>query len=171
MKRFLLFCIGLLLLVSCKNKTNQVKEVAYRYSYAMANYNVDDAEPYATLETKQTSLQAARNLIGKVGKAYIDSDTPAQIEIVNTTIINDTEAFAIYHKTTPIKNFHDTVFLRKRDNLWQVHAPLPIARKHTQEDLDHIKDELASKSNLKEFKISKTLNLPKKSKTDIITNQ
>lgn len=170
MKRSLLYFIGLLLLVSCKNETTRIKDIAYRYSYAMANYNVGEAEPYATLETKQTTLIAARNLIGKVGQQYIDSDTPAQIEIVSTTIVNDTEAFAIYHKTTPIKDFQDTVRLLNRDGLWQVHAPLPVARKHTQEDLDRIKAEQRGKSNLKEFKFSGHLDLPETNKSDKTTN-
>lgn len=163
MKRLPLICYTslLLLFASCTSDAGRAKDIAYRYSYAMANYDVDAAEPYSTLETRQTTIPTVRNLIGKVGQQYIDSDTPAQIEILSTTIVNDTEAYAIYHKTTPIKNFQDTVRLRKRDGQWQVHAPLPISRKHTQEDIDRMQADLASKSNLKNYKFESPLE-PKK---------
>jgi hypothetical protein len=101
-----------------------IEETAYNYTFAMANYNVDQAEPYATEETKNTTFVMAKKLMQAVGNDYIASDTPAKIEIVNVEKKNDTVAIAIYHKTTPIKDFSDTLNLRKRNSQWLAHAPI-----------------------------------------------
>ena len=137
-RRYILFfCICILLLQSCKNNNHsKVKDIAYRYSMAMANYQVDNAVEYATQETQQTTLKAAQQMISKIGQDYIESDTPAKIQILHTNIINDTEAYAIYHKTTPIKDFQDTVWLRKRNGQWLVHVLIPIVHRPTQEEIN-----------------------------------
>jgi hypothetical protein len=90
----------------------------------MANYHVDEAEQYATEETKSTTLVKARSLVQAVGDAYIQSDTPAEIEITNVELKSDTVAIATYHKTTPIKDMTGTLELRKRDGEWYAHTPL-----------------------------------------------
>lgn len=100
------------------------QQVAYAYSYAMANYQVDDAAEYATEETKNTTLIKARSLMKAVGEAYIQSDTPAEIEITSIELTTDTTAIATYHKTTPIKDLTGTLELRKRDGKWLAHIPL-----------------------------------------------
>jgi hypothetical protein len=109
---------------SCKNDEQMVQQVAYAYSYAMANYQVDDAAEYATEETKNTTLIKARSLMKAVGDAYIQSDTPAEIEITDVELTTDTTAIATYHKTTPIKDMTGTLELRKRDGKWLAHIPL-----------------------------------------------
>lgn len=119
--------IGLILVgCQCGNKTTKTEdsiiEAAYNYSYAMANYNVQKAAPYATEETQKTTLVRAQNLIQAVGNDYIESDTPAKIKITSVEITSDTSAYAIYHKTTPRKDFSDTLQLRKRDGKWLAHA-------------------------------------------------
>lgn len=103
-----------------------VQQVAYAYSYAMANYHVEEAEQYATEETKNTTLVKARNLMKAVGDAYIQSDTPAEIEITNVEFQSDSVAIATYHKTTPIKDMTGTLELRKRNGKWYAHIPLKI---------------------------------------------
>lgn len=100
------------------------QQVAYAYSYAMANYQVDDAAEYATEETKNTTLVKARTLMNAVGNEYIKSDTPAEIEITNIELMSDTVAIATYHKTTPIKDMTGTLELRKRNGEWLAHIPL-----------------------------------------------
>jgi len=118
---------GIVLLChSCKNEEQVVQQVAYAYSYAMANYHVDEAEQYATEETKSTTLVKARSLVQAVGDAYIQSDTPAEIEITNVELKSDTVAIATYHKTTPIKDMTGTLELRKRDGEWYAHIPLTV---------------------------------------------
>lgn len=118
---------GIILLChSCKNEEQMVQQVAYAYSYAMANYHVDEAEQYATEETRTTTLVKAKSLVEAVGDAYIQSDTPAEIEITNVEFKSDTVAIATYHKTTPIKDMTGTLELRKRDGDWYAHTPLKV---------------------------------------------
>ena len=125
---FVPLAVGLMLAgCQCGRKTttpteDSIIEAAYNYSMAMANYNVDKAIPFATDETQKTTLMRAKQLIQAVGDEYIKSDTPAKIEITDVEITSDTTAYAIYHKTTPLKNFSDTIQLRKRDGKWLAHA-------------------------------------------------
>lgn len=117
-----LLALLVLLAVGCGNEQKAVEKSAYNYSYAMANYNVDEAEPYATEETRNTTLVLARRLLKAVDSSYIASDTPAKIKILKVDIANDTEAIAVYHKTSPRKDFSDTLYLRKRDGGWYAHV-------------------------------------------------
>lgn len=130
--------IATLLLLSCASDNEAVRQVAYNYSYAVANYNIDEAESYATEETRTITLAMARNLIKAVGNDYITSDTPATIKILSVNIENDTVAWAVYHKTTPIKDFSDTLWLRKRDGEWQAHVIIPVvSRSSNNQDTTH----------------------------------
>lgn len=125
MKRHIqVLIVSSLVMTGCQNtETKNIKEVAYNYSHAMANYDIEAAEPYATNETKSTTFIMAKRLMELVGNEYIDSDTPAKIEIIKTEKKSDTSAYAVYHKTTPIKDFTDTLQLRKRNNKWLAHCP------------------------------------------------
>ncbi|MCR5445063.1 MAG: hypothetical protein K6E96_05220 [Bacteroidales bacterium] len=158
-KGVLLFClVGTVLLTACQGKEkSRIETTAYRYSEAMANYRIDDAEPYATAETQATTLKAARQMTERIGQEYIDSDTPATIEITSVGIVNDTEAYALYHKTTPLKNFQDTVHLRKRDGQWLVHFPLRIVKRPTKQELDETLSKMqhvdSNGNPIREFKI------------------
>ena len=49
----------------CKHEQKMVEKAAYEYSYAMANYQIDEAEKYATEETKNTTLNMAKKLSRK----------------------------------------------------------------------------------------------------------
>ncbi|MBR3466242.1 MAG: DUF4878 domain-containing protein [Bacteroidales bacterium] len=125
MKKIALAIIAITLFTccGCKQEQKMVEKAAYEYSYAMANYDVDGAAKYATEETKNTTLETAKVLIQKVDSSYIKSDTPAKIYIVDTKIVNDTCAVATYHKITPLKDFSDTLELRKRNGEWYAHVP------------------------------------------------
>lgn len=133
MKRKLLLASAILLL-SCTHDKADVRQAAYNYSFAMANYDVDRAEQYATKETREVTLVMARNLVKAVGEEYVASDTPASIKILSVSIRHDTVAHAAYHKVTPIKDFIDTLELRKRDGVWLAHALVPTV-KRTQPDV------------------------------------
>ena len=111
------------LTTACNPEKEAAKSVAYEYSAAMANYDIDKAETYVTPETKET-LRRARNIVRGVGEEYIRQDTPATIEITDITIKDDTIAVASYHKHTPIKDFDGTLDLRKRNGNWLAHCPL-----------------------------------------------
>lgn len=114
-----------LLLTACTSDEKKIEKAAYKYSYAMANYDVEGAEKYATPETRATTLETARQLIPMVDSNYIKSDTPASIEIRHIWMVDDTSAVVTYHKTTPIKDFSATVDVRKRDGRWLAHKPIP----------------------------------------------
>ena len=125
----LLYLVAPFLFISCKNDEQMVQQVAYSYLYAMANYQVDNAEEYATEETRNTTLVKARSLVKAVGDAYIQSDTPAEIEITGIEMQSDTVAIVSYHKTTPIKDMTGTQELRKRNGQWYAHIPLIMVEK------------------------------------------
>ena len=126
-KLFFAACIALLA-TSCTSTQDLVEDVAYKYSYAMANYDIDQAEQYADKETKETTITTGRGMLTLVDSNYIKSDTPANIEIVATEMTSDTSAIVTYHKTTPIKDFTGTVEVRKRDGEWLVHSPTRVRK-------------------------------------------
>lgn len=121
-----LLCIGLLLVLctTCDSEKKQIEHSAYEYSDAVANYDIDGAETYCTRETSVTFLKTARFLMQFVDSSYISSDTPATIDIVSVKRLSDTTASVVYHKQTPIKDFTDTLEMRKRDGRWLAHAPI-----------------------------------------------
>ncbi|MBP3762367.1 MAG: hypothetical protein J6I49_00630 [Bacteroidales bacterium] len=99
-----------------------IAEAAYNYCMATSVYDIDAAEAYCTEESARKTLQTARYLMQFVDSAYIASDSPVEITIKKTRQTSDTTAYAVYHKTTPIKDFTDTVQLRKRDGRWLAHT-------------------------------------------------
>jgi hypothetical protein len=139
MKKTFLFLIAAFLFMccGCKSDRSMAEKAAYNYSFAMANYQLEDAAKYATAETKNTVLVRAEQLLQKLDPSYIKSDTPATIEIENLEFTSDSTAVATYHKTTPIKNFSGELELRKRDGQWYAHvtppAESPAAQKQKQE--------------------------------------
>ncbi len=130
MKKTILSLVTLfaVILAGCSSTQDLVEEAAYQYSFAMANYDIDNAEPYADDETQQTTLKTGRGLLSMVDSNYIKSDTPAKIEILNTEMTSDTSAIVTYHKTTPIKDFTGTVEVRMIDGKWLVHSPTPVRK-------------------------------------------
>ena len=96
---------ALALMSACSNDEKEIREVAYNYSYALANYKIEDATQYCTKETQETSLAYGLELMKGVSAEYIASDTPATIEIEGIEMTSDTTATAQYHKKTPIKDF------------------------------------------------------------------
>lgn len=121
MRKILLLCV-VVCFVSCGNK--EIKDAAYNYNYAVANYHLDEAEQYCTLETSATLLNTARNLMQFVDSSYIASDTPATIVIVSVRQMSDTTAYVVYHMQTPIRELSDTLEMRKRDGRWLAHSPI-----------------------------------------------
>lgn len=128
MKRIVLL-LAVTCLAACSNDTKDIKQVAYDYCMATANYRIDEAEQYCTKETSSTTLVMARYLISLVDTAFIASNTPAEISIEKVERLNDTAAVVTYHNTTPIKSYSNTVDLRKRDGRWLVHLPLEAPEK------------------------------------------
>lgn len=114
-----------LLSASCRPSEKQtIEKVAGDYALATSNYQLDEAEAYCTKETSESTLRIGRFLISQIDTAYILSDTPATVEILESAVTSDTTAYAVYHKKTPIKDFVDTLNLRRRDGQWLVHEPV-----------------------------------------------
>lgn len=111
----------MLLIIGCSSESHQIETVAYDYCLATANYDIDRAEAFCTEETRRTTLTTARRLLSLVDSSFIASDTPAHIDITAVRQTSDTTAIAVYHKTTPIKDFSDTLELRKRNGQWLAH--------------------------------------------------
>lgn len=127
MRRVGLLLAAVVCLAACAREERVVEQVAYDYSIAMANYRIDDAVPYVTEETNAT-LDLLCDLLQEVPAEYIERDTPAEIEITKVNFTSDTTARAHYHKTTPNKNFNDSVPLLKRNGRWLIHIPLKPRR-------------------------------------------
>jgi len=137
MKRYYSFILLLsaiiLLSTGCNQEEKKARDIGYRYAYAMANYQVDEAAQYATEETKNTTLVMAKTLTKAVGEAYVKSDTPAKVEIIDFTFENDTSAVINFHKTTPIKDMKYPLLMRKRNGQWMAHDTIPV-HEDTEED-------------------------------------
>ena len=129
----IIFSLSLLalviLLASCNIDEKKAREVGYDYAFAMANYQVDEAAKYATEETRQSTLILAKNYTAAVGEEYVKSDTPAKLETVDFTRIDDTTAIMNFHKTTPIKDTRFSLLLRKRNGHWLAHDTIPTITK------------------------------------------
>lgn len=110
--------------IACNREEEQIRQTAYDYSYAVANYDLDKAEGLIIPEASRF-ITTARHLISMLDSNYIKSDTPATIEITDVDQTSDTSALATYHKVTPIKDFSDQVELVKRDGRWLVVPPRP----------------------------------------------
>lgn len=129
----IIFSLSLLalviLLASCNIDEKKAREVGYDYAFAMANYQVDEAAKYATEETRRSTLILAKNYTAAVGEEYVKSDTPAKLETVDFTRIDDTTAIMNFHKTTPIKDTRFSLLLRKRNGHWLAHDTIPTITK------------------------------------------
>lgn len=110
--------------IACNNENRQIEKAADGYLMAVSLYDIDGAEAYCTEETQETTLKTARQLLQMVDSAFFEQDKPVKIDIMSVHCTSDTTATVQYHKTTPIKDFVDTLELRKRDDRWLAHAPI-----------------------------------------------
>lgn len=117
-----------ILCASCNRDEKKAQEVGYNYAFAMANYQVDEAAKYATPETQHSTLILAKRYTKAVGEEYVKKDSPAKVEIVNFTRLDDTSAVMNFHKTTPIKDIRFSLLLRKRDGQWLAHDTIPTRK-------------------------------------------
>ena len=66
----------------------------------------------------------ARTFLSILDSAYIDSDTPAKLEVTNMEMTSDTSAVVSFVKNTPIKqDLRFSVEVRKRNGKWLAHSP------------------------------------------------
>ena len=112
---------------ACNNDERQIKRAAQGYLYAMANYRIEDAEPYTTEETRNITLRFVQEAImPNLAPNVITDNTPASIEINSVDITTDSTAIVSYTKTTPHETTNETVDLLKRNNEWRIHLVVDI---------------------------------------------
>lgn len=126
-KSFLFSAVALfVLLVSCNNDEKKIIETAQKYLEATANYQIEEAYPYATKATRETTLPYITNIMmPMVDSNYIASNKPATIELDSLLIVGDT-AWVLYTKTTPLRRYINTIYLIKEEGKWLVDVPLDI---------------------------------------------
>ena len=137
MKRNLLWALALLLCVACASEKKDIEKAVYAYLDAMGNYKIDDARPYASIKTCETTLDVIqKNLMPKVDTNYIKSNTPATIEIQGVEVLSDTTAVVNYKKTTPITTQNDgRLDMIKEDGRWCAEVIINIAPELKQDTL------------------------------------
>ena len=121
MKRILYISISVLLLaVSCGNNAQKdIEKTAYGYLYAMGNYRLDDARPYASTPTCERTLDVLQNyILPRTDTNYIISNTPATIDILGVELLSDTTAVVSYSKTTPLQVQSGKLDMVKENGRW-----------------------------------------------------
>lgn len=112
------------LLAGCKSEKERIAETAYGYVIATGNYQIDEAIPYASKETRENTLPFLKNVILPLTDTnFLNSNTPATATI-DTVIIEDDTAWAAYTKITPLGTTYGILALIKEEGNWLVHAPL-----------------------------------------------
>lgn len=140
-------------LSSCNNEKKQILNTAQGYLDATGNYRIEEAYPYATRNTRETTLTfLTENIIPLLDSNYIKSNTPATINIDSAFILNDT-AWIFYTKTTPIKKLNNQIYLIKEDGKWLVDIPIAIPnnlplgkRDSTTDTMEHVLKRINSDS-------------------------
>ena len=124
---FLLAIAGLCFaLTGCNNNERQIRKAAQGYLDATGNYKIEEAYPYATKTTRETTLPYLTDyLIPMADSNYIKANTPATIVIDSVTIMGDT-AWVSYTKKTPLRGLKNQICLIKEDGKWLVDIPLAI---------------------------------------------
>lgn len=120
MKRELFLVISVMVLASCgSNPRKEIEKTAYDYLYAMGNYRLDDARPYASTPTCERTLDFFQNYImPKTDTNYIVSNTPATIDILGVELLSDTTAVVSYSKTTPLQVQSGKLDMVKENGRW-----------------------------------------------------
>lgn len=120
MRHFFVITIAGLLLSGCSSQEKKIEKAAEGYLDAIANYRFDDADKYASTQTKQKTLSFYKYLLPHVDTAYIKRATPATITIKGVAMTSDTTAYALFHKESPINIQDDTIRLIKEKQNWVV---------------------------------------------------
>ena len=131
MKRILLFLLPLF--ASCSVNNDEIERVALGYLDAMGNYRFDDAKPFATDETIETTLRFCNEVVmaqadtNAVLAANIKANMPATIVIDSIVRQNDTAALAYFTKNTPTtRNQHGKKLVVLRHGHWRVHEVIVL---------------------------------------------
>jgi hypothetical protein len=123
MKNFLVFITLALTIVifgSCKNEQTSIEDAAMGYLTAMGNYQIKEAEAYASEETIEKTLRVIEVVImPNLDPNYVKQNTPASIEIKEVDRLSDTTAEVKYVKTTPLQVQEGSLDMVKRNKKWK----------------------------------------------------
>lgn len=120
------------LFYGCKSEQTLIEDAAMGYLTAMGNYQIKEAEAYASEETIEKTLHVIEEeIMPNLDPNYVKQNTPASIEITEVNQKSDTTAEVKYVKTTPIQTQEGSLDLVKRNKVWkaQVIIELPKAMK------------------------------------------
>jgi hypothetical protein len=134
---YLFFVFSTALFCGCKSEQTLIENAAMGYLNAMGNYQIKEAEAYASDETIEKTLHVIEEVImPNLDPNYVKQNTPATIEIKEVNQLSDTTAQVKYVKTTPIQVQEGSLDMVKRNKEWkaQVIIQLPDAMKTQQVD-------------------------------------
>ena len=116
-----------LIFSGCKSEQKLIESAAIGYLTAMGNYEIKEAEKYATEETIENTLHfIEERIMPNLDSTYIRQNTPASFEITEVNLTNDTTAAVKYVKTTPIQVQEGTLDMVKRNNQWKAKVLIQI---------------------------------------------
>lgn len=110
-----------LALTSCHRNLfdeDEIRTNALGYMQAVGDYNFDDAIPYCTRHTRENTLVFFKYLLQHSDTSFVNSNRPSVFTIHRITQLDDTTASVYYHKSTPIKEFDDTLLVVYEDGQW-----------------------------------------------------
>lgn len=110
----------LFLITGCKSEQTLIEDAAMGYLTAMGNYQIKEAEAFASEETIEKTLHfIEESVMPNLDENFIKQNTPATIEIQKVNQLSDTTAEVIYVKTTPIQVQNGKLDMVKRDKEWK----------------------------------------------------
>jgi hypothetical protein len=133
---FMAFAFISALFCGCKSEQTLIENAAMGYLTAMGNYQIKEAEAFASEETIEKTLHVIEEVImPNLDPNYVKQNTPASIEIKEVNQLSDTTAEVKYVKTTPIQVQEGSLDMVKRNKEWkaQVLIQLPEAMKIQQQ--------------------------------------
>ena len=119
--------IMLFLLAGCKSEQTLIEDAAMGYLTAMGNYQIKEAEAYASEETIEKTLHfIEESIMPNLDETFLKQNTPATIVIQEVNQLSDTTAEVKYVKTTPIQVQDGKLDMVKRNKEWKAQVLIQI---------------------------------------------
>ncbi len=115
-----------------KSKEEQALRIdAQGYLDAMANYRFDDAIPYASQETCESTIPLFHAILASTDSSFLKDYTPATIQI-DSVHLYDSTATVFFTKSMPLGTRRQELDMICRAGTWQAHVitQTPEALKH-----------------------------------------
>lgn len=131
---FLLLAMFCIIASACSSDETQVRKAAQKYLNATANYRIDEAMPYASQVTRETTLPFVRDVVIPLTDSnYIKANQPATILIDSIQVLCADTAKVNYTKTTPIRVLSADIMMVKEGGKWLAHMPIDPPQPQTEE--------------------------------------